>query len=105
MTEQTNVAMVKAIRDGLPPSHEWDPRERALLELALRQARDLDALEADIAEHGVRSPAGRLSTIVSEARQSRTALSRILSGVDVPDAVKPASLHGRRAAQARWGVS
>lgn len=104
MSENTNVMLVQAIRGGLPPTHEWDPRESALLDLALRQARDLDLLEADVAVHGVRSPAGRLSTIVSEARQARVALARILGQVDVPDTVSPASLHGRKAAAARWGT-
>ncbi len=94
--------MVQAIRDGLPASHEWDEREAALLDLALRQARDLDLLEADIAEHGVRSPSGRLSTVVSEARQARVALARILGQVDIPESVASASVHGRKAARARW---
>ena len=100
----TNVELVKAIRDGLPGTHVWDERELALLTLAERQAADLDALEADIAEHGVRSPAGRLSTIVSEARQCRVALARILGQVDIPDSTASASLHGRKAAQARWAA-
>jgi hypothetical protein len=46
----TTVVLVTAIRDGLPRSHEWDERERALLDLAARQAADIDRLEADIAE-------------------------------------------------------
>ena len=99
---KNGTAMVQAIRDGLPASHEWDEREAALLDLALRQARDLDLLEADIAENGVRSPSGRLSTVVSEARQARVALARILGQVDIPDSVAPASVHARKAARARW---
>lgn len=102
MTERSNVMLVAAIRDGLPASHEWDERERALLDLALRQARDLDLLEADIAVHGVRSPSGRLSTVVSEARQARVALSRILGQIDVPDSEKASVVHASKAARARW---
>jgi hypothetical protein len=100
--KKSNAAMVRAVRDGLPGSYEWDDRDRILLALALAQARDLDLLEADVAKHGVRSPAGRLSTIVSEARQARVALARILGQVDVPDAPDLRSLHASRAAQARW---
>src|SRR5690348_555312 len=99
---KTPCAHVAAIRDSLPDHFQWDEREAALLDLAMRQAKDLEALGADIATHGVRSQSGRLSTIVSEARQSRVALSRILGQVDVPDSVRPAVSHARRAAQARW---
>ena len=58
------VDLVQAIRSSLPESYEWDEREFALLDLAERQAADLDRLEADIAEHGVpvgeRSPQHRV---------------------------------------------
>lgn len=100
--DETNAMLVTRIRDRLPAGYEWDERELALLDLALRQAADLDLLEADIAVHGVRSPSGRLSTIVSEARQGRVALSRILGAVDVPESVRPAVTHAGKAARARW---
>jgi hypothetical protein len=45
--ERRTAELVGAIRDGLPGSHEWTERA-ALLELAVRQAADIDALEADI---------------------------------------------------------
>ena len=97
-----SVDLVQAIRVSLPESHEWDERETALLDLAERQAADLDRLEADIAEHGVRLDSGRLNTTFSEARQARVALSRILGQVDIPNSMSPSSLHGRKAAEARW---
>jgi len=93
---------VEAIRRGLPPSHEWDERERALLGLAARQAADIELLEADIAEHGARLPDGRLNTALCELRQGRVALARILGQVDIPESTAPRSLHARKAAQARW---
>jgi hypothetical protein len=31
------------------------------------------------------------------------ALARILGQIDIPEATSPASLHGRKAAAARWG--
>ena len=95
---------VKAVREGLPDSHEWDERERAILELALRQARDIDALEVDIADRGVRVD-NKLNPSYQEVRLGRVALGRLLGLVDVPDSISPASLHGRRAAEARWNAS
>jgi hypothetical protein len=105
------VEAVRAIRSSLPASHEWDEREAALLDLAERQAADLDALEADIAEHGVRIQ-GRGASVVNgavmEARQARVALARILGQVDIPaeaGGTAPRSLHGRKGAHGRWGKS
>lgn len=101
----TAVALVAAIRDGLPSSHEWDERDRALLDLAARQAADIDRLEADIAEHGVRVQgrgASVLNQSLCEVRQARVALARILGQVDIPATTPPRSLHGRKAAAARW---
>jgi hypothetical protein len=40
----TAVESVRALRDSLPESHEWDERELALLALAEHQAADIDAL-------------------------------------------------------------
>ena len=101
---QTVCDHVRAVRDYLPDGYEWDERERAILDLALRQAEDLEALEADIAEHGVRSPSGRLSTVVSEARQCRVALGRLLGLIEVPATSRPSVVHAKRAADARWGT-
>ena len=106
MTAETTAAVVDAIREGLPPSYEWDQRDAALLALAARQAADIDRLEADIAERGVRVPSGRgevLNQAFCEVRQARVALARILGQLDVPEAVRPASLHASKAARARWG--
>jgi hypothetical protein len=96
---------VEAIREGLPRTHEWDERERALLELALRQAADIDRLESDIAEHGVRLQgrgASVLNQSLAELRQARVALSRILGQLDIPETTSPRTVHGRKAAHARW---
>ena len=102
MPTASHVEHVHTICGSLPASHEWDERERALLALAEAQARELDMLEADIADHGVRSPSGRLNTVVSEARQARVALARILGQVDIPESLSPRALHGRKAAEGRW---
>jgi hypothetical protein len=54
MSKKTDPATetIEAIREGLPPGVELDEREEALLDLAARQARDVAAAEADIAERG-----------------------------------------------------
>ena len=96
------VARVRAIRESLPASHEWTERDGALLDLAEAQAADIDLLNADIGEHGVRLEGGRLNTAFCEARQARVALGRLLGQVDIPEEESTASLHARKAATARW---
>jgi hypothetical protein len=103
--ESSTKALVETIRAALPPGHEWDERELALLSLAEAQAADIDRLAADLAEQGVRVPARggeRLNQAFAEVRQGRVALARILGGIDIPESVGTASLHGRKAAAARW---
>jgi hypothetical protein len=94
--------LVRAVRDGLPPEFEWTPRDRALLDLAERQAADIDLVEQDIASRGVRLANDRLNTALCEARQARVALGRLLGLVDVPDEAATSSLHARKAARSRW---
>lgn len=96
------LAAVDAIRDGLPSGYVWTEREAALLDLAARQAGDIELLEADVAEHGVRVASGHLNSTLCELRQGRVALSRLLNQVNIPNEVKPSVSHARKAAQARW---
>ena len=106
MSKPTTVSSVRSIRDSLPPSHEWTERDRAVLELAERQAADIDRLEKDIADHGARVE-GRGATVLNQAfaevRQARVALGRLLGLVEIPGEPSTGSQHGRKAAQARWG--
>lgn len=96
---------VEAVRDSLPASYEWDEREAALLSLALAQAENIDALEVDIAERGVRVE-GRgglvLNQSFAEVRQARVALARILGQINVPESESGRTVHARKAAEARW---
>jgi hypothetical protein len=103
MPETTNVDRVEAIRGSLPDTHEWDEREVALLDLAARQAADIDLLEADIAANGARLDGGRLNTALCELRQGRVALGRLLGLVDIPNSNSPGSVHASKAARSRWG--
>ena len=101
----TTVARVLALRDSLPPSHEWTERDLAILAWAERQAADIDRLEKGIAENGVRIDgrgASVLNQALGEVRQARVALGRLLGLVDVPGETSTSSQHARKAAQARW---
>jgi hypothetical protein len=81
---------------------ELDEREEALLAAAARQADAVQALEADIAERGY-VVGSRLNPSVPEARQGRTALARLLGGLDLPDSRSLTEIRAGRAARARWG--
>jgi hypothetical protein len=75
------------------------------LDLASRQAADIDRLEGDITVQGVRV-AGRGGDVLNQAfcevRQGRVALARILGQVEIPESLSPRSLHGRKGADGRW---
>jgi hypothetical protein len=93
--------LISAIRGGLPPGVELDEREQALLAAAARQADAIAALEADIAERGY-VVGGKLNPAVPETRQGRTALARLLGGLDLPDSRKLTEIRAGKAAHARW---
>ena len=99
---ESTVDHVKAIRESLPKALEFDERDLALLDLAEQQARDLDALVADVRERGVRGDGDKLNSAVREARNARLALARILGAVDMPEAGTAAQIHATKAANARW---
>ena len=94
----------------LPEGFEFDARELALLAAACRQADAIAALEQSIKRDGhvVRGAAGqrRLNGAVTEARQGRIALARLLGELDLPaeDAKTQtaSSQRARRAADVRW---
>jgi hypothetical protein len=105
VSKSTTVSFVQSLRESLPPSHEWTERDLAVLELAERQAADIDRLEKDIADRGVRVQ-GRGAEVLNQAfcevRQARVALGRLIGLVDIPGEPSTGSQHGRKAAQARW---
>jgi hypothetical protein len=86
---KAGAALVKAIRADLGDAYKLDEREEALLSLAAHQADDVERLEADIAERGttVTGSTGQavLNPSISEARQGRLALTKILAGITLPD--------------------
>jgi|GEM_PF-3987396 len=98
------------IERGLPPGMELDERERAILDLAARQADDLARLEADIAKRGTVVPGSRagsqvLNPSLAEARQARLALGKLLAQLELPEpagARSEAARRAQRAAEARW---
>jgi hypothetical protein len=98
----------QAIREGLDSDLEWSEREQALFEQARLLARRIDELETAVDEHGVLVPGPkgdlRLNAAVSEVRQCHAQLTRTLSMIDIPGEAAGSSLHGLKAARARWGV-
>lgn len=99
-------ALTDSIRRELGEDFELDEREEAMLDLAARQADDVARLEADIAERGttVKGSTGQpvLNPAISEARQSRLALAKILGGLELPDSERESVGRARAAAAKRW---
>jgi hypothetical protein len=98
-----------ALLDGsLPDDAEWDEREAALLDLARRQANDIDQLERLLAMEGATvigsTGQSRLNPVFAELRQQRLALSRILGDIKLPDEGMGISKNvtKSRAALVRW---
>ena len=92
---KSNADLVQAIRAGLPSHLEWTERDALLLDVAESQARDLDRLERGEVDG---PPLG----VLRECRNQRVALGRLIGLVAVPDEPSTGSLHGRKAALARW---
>src|SRR5436190_15089875 len=97
----------RSLAQGLPDGWELDERERALLTLAAHQADDLAKLEAAIKRDGAMTTgsAGQpvLNPALTEARQARLAISRLLGQLALPDeeaeARTEAGLRGQKAAR------
>lgn len=90
--------------------YAFDVAELAQLELACAQADDVAALEVLLASDGLVVPGSsgqpRLSAVVSELRQSRLALAKLLGAIALPSGEdRPrtaAQQRGSRAAHVRW---
>lgn len=85
---------------------ELDGREQHLLDLAVVAADNIAALEEVVAAEGVTSTGARGQTVIhpalSEARQQKLVLARLLSGIDlVGNAAAPGSASARAAKAAR----
>lgn len=102
----------RQIQAAVGDDFELDERETAILAMACRQADDLAALEEALDRDGV-SVAGsagqpRLNPLVTEIRQARLALNRLLGSVSIPDAeAEPrtaSSLRAQNAANKRWAA-
>jgi len=87
---------------------QLDARELLVLEQAARQADAVEALEAEIAEAGLvgRGSRGqeRLSPTVSELRQARLSVAKLLRDLALPDhdGATATTRRARKAATARW---
>ena len=100
----------RALWRRLVGSYEFVEHELALLEVACRQADDVAALEELIAADGLivagSSGQPRLNAAVTEVRQGRLALGKLLGQLALPDEDdRPMTASGsqaRKAADARW---
>lgn len=100
----------RALWRSLVCSFEFEPWEIALVVNCCRQADTVAELEKVLADDGmvVAGSTGqrRLNGAVSELRQARIALAKLLSGIALPDeSDRPqshASRSAQRAANARW---
>ena len=103
----------KSLWRRLCDTYDFEVHELAVVELAARQADDVAALEAAIAEAGVtvRGSAGqpRLNAAVTEVRQGRLALAKILGQLALPAETEPderpmtaRQRQAQKAANARW---
>ena len=100
-----------AILADLPAEIELEARELVVLEAACRQADAVAALERAVKRDGamVKGASGqrRLNGAVTEARQGRIALARLLGDLDLPSEQTPrtaSSQRARKAAETRWAA-
>lgn len=99
-----------AIVADVPEDVEFDARELAILHTACRQADMVAQLETALKKDGVvvagASGQRRLNGTVTELRQSRLALARLLGELGLPDEIAQpetaATRRARRAAESRW---
>ena len=104
-------ALWRAIVGDLAEGMELDARELAVLEAACRQADVVAALEQVVKRDGVTvlgaSGQRRLNGAVSEARQGRVALARLLGELDLAGEQAPQTAgtrRARKAAETRWAA-
>lgn len=104
-------ALWRSIQSALDEGFELDEREEAILTLACRQADDVVALERALKASGILVEGSkgqpRLSAVVTELRQARLALSRLLGELDLSspaqEEARPArSKRAQHAANVRW---
>lgn len=102
----------KALWRAITVDLELDARERVLLEMAARQADDVAALEAELEASGLTTVGStgqeRLNAAVTELRQARLAVARLLGMIDLPAEGQMAARseperRARAAANGRWG--
>jgi len=104
-------ALWRAIEGDLAEGMELDARELAVLDAACRQADAVGVLERAVKRDGtmVRGASGqrRLNGAVSEARQGRVALARLLGELDLAGESVPQTAgtrRARKAAETRWAA-
>ena len=102
MAETAGERLSGAIRAGFLRVSSLMSAREALLAAAAAQADDVEALEADVLARGHVLDTGRLNPCVQEARQGRSALGRLLAGLDLPDSRSVTGIRASKAANTRW---
>ena len=99
----------RALWRDLHDDLDFDPHERVLVTQACKQADLVDQLEQVISSDGltITGSAGqpRLHGAVTELRQCRLALGRLIAMLNIPsgeEQLTPAQIRGRNAAEARY---
>jgi hypothetical protein len=109
--QEAGSALWSAIHAAAGDEFELDERESAVLALAARQLDDLAGLEAELRRTGlwVEGSTGqrRLNPLVSEVRQARLTVNRLLGSIALPDGDvaerrTASSLRASRAASSLW---
>lgn len=106
-------AVWKGILGDLPDEWELDAREFVVLEAAARQADTNRALEKALVDDGMivtgSQGQARLNAAVTELRQGRVALEKLLAGLALPGddgrTLTAGQKRAQAAAQARWGTA
>ena len=86
---------------------EFDEKDLTLLTMACRQMDDVAAMQATLQADGVivTGSTGQpvLNRVVTELRNARESVARLLKQIDWPDERQSASDKARHAARSRWG--
>ncbi|MGG7307552.1 hypothetical protein ACQXVK_10210 [Curtobacterium sp. AB451] len=106
--EPAGEALRRQYDAALGDDNEWDEKDLVVLELAARQANDIQALEAVLAAEGPTTlgSAGqtRLHPAIVELRLQRLSLARILAQIPLPDEFGQPKKNPtkQRASRRRW---
>ena len=100
----------RALWRSVLAEYDLDVRELAILRAAAKQADDVRGLEEALTRDGLTVVGSqgqpRMNPMITELRQSRLALAKLLESIALPTADdRPVSRSQQRRSQQRWGVA